>query len=132
MSDYDDPKNVVDAEVISDVSGYRQTKYSRTESSWTGSGQGGPRVTYFSMVGPSSPGHQGMPVATIITLGLIFGCLFQWGFLAALGFVFFYIICSAVGIYCNLQTVLRGRVPNPWISRLCAWGVSLMLVSWLV
>lgn len=130
MSDYDDAKNVVDAEIINDVSGYRQTSSSR--QTYGAGQQAGPRFTYFTMVGPSAPGHQGLPVASAITLGLFFACLFQWGFLAALGFAFFYCIASAIGIYYNLRMVLMGRVPNPWISRLCAWGVSMLLVSWLV
>ncbi len=132
MSDYDDPRrNVVDAEVIKDVPGASRDGSFRS-GGWSSSSQGGRRFTYFSMMGPSAPGHQQMPLASFITLVLFFSCWFQWGFLAALGFAFFYFIASAVGIWHNLQTVLRGGIPNPWLSRIFSWGISLLLVSWLV
>ncbi len=135
MSDYDDPRrNVVDAEVIKDVPGApRGDRGTFFNGGFAGSSRcGSRRVTYFSMMGPSAPGHQQMPLAGFITLVLILSCLFHWGFLAALGFVFFYMIASGIGIWYNLQTVLKGGIPNPWLSRVLAWGASLLLVSLLV
>lgn len=68
----------------------------------------------------------------LVTLTLFFFCLFKWGFLAALGFAFFEAVGSAFGLYYNLHTLLEGRVPNPWISRIIIWCVSLGLVAMLV
>ena len=83
MSEYDDPKNVVDAEIITDVSG--QKEYSRSQGygrqsetfySYESSGGSRTHYTYFSMMGPSAPGHQQMSLAWCISLVLFFFCLF--------------------------------------------------------
>ncbi len=139
MSEYDDPKNVVDAEIITDVAGQQghsrsqgYGKQSDTFCSYESSDGYRTHYTYFSMMGPSAPGHQQMSLAWGISLVLFFFCLFKWGFLAGLGFGFFYLIGSCIGIYCNLKTVMQGKIPNPWITRCCVWGASLLLVSWLV
>ncbi len=112
-------QTVVDAEVVNTGSDY-------------GRGSGQTRYTYFSMMGPASPGHQGREYAGIITLFLFFYCLMQWGFLAALGFAFFYVTGSAVGLYWMLRSLLAGRVPNPWLWRTGTWLASMLLVSRLV
>ena len=137
MSEYDDPKNVVDAEIITDASSRndRSRSYggqSETYYSYKSSDGSRTQYTYFSMMGPSAPGHQQMSLACGITLGLMLFCFIKWNFLATLGFAFFYIIGSCLGIYFNFRTVLQGRVPNPWITRCCVWGASMLLVSWLV
>lgn len=132
MSEYDDPKNVVDAEIITDVSGRKG--YERQSGTYYSSNSDGFRTqyTYFSMMGPGAPGHQQISLAWAITLALLLFCLFKWGFLAALGFGFFYLVGSCLGIYSNFRTVMQGKMPNPWITRICVWGASMLLVSWLV
>ena len=54
------------------------------------------------------------------------------GFLAALGFAFFYILAAGAGLYYNTHRLLTGHVPNPWPWRIGSWIVCLALVSWLV
>ncbi len=132
MSEYDDPKNVVDAEIITDVSGRKG--YERQSGAYYSSSSDGFRTqyTYFSMMGPGAPGHQQISLAWGITLALLLFCFFKWGFLAGLGFGFFYLVGSCLGIYSNLRTVMQGKMPNPWITRICVWGASMLLVSWLV
>ncbi len=121
-------KRVFEAEVV----GY--VLHGGKRSGWSSfqSGPQGPRLTYFSMMGPGAPGHQGMSLASAITLGIFAACLVQWGFLAGLGFLFFHFLASAAGVYHNFRMVLEGRVPNPWLWRAGSWAFSLLLVSWLV
>ena len=138
MSSNDKNNDVIDAEVVDDgrtpYNSSRTTYTSYTSYSGTGSRNGfdGGRVTFISMAGPSAPGHQGLPLAPLLTLSLFLACLFQWGFLAALGFAFFYAIASALGVYNNVRTIMQGRMPNPWLWRIGSWVVCMLLVSWLV
>ena len=154
----DDKKNVVDVEVISEEhddsrknGGTYTATYYYTNS---GNGTGYERhYTYQDMFGLHAPGRDGLQYAGIVTLTLFFFCLFKFSnhaiinsiqsagnrifflislFLAALGFAFFEAVGSAFGLYYNLHTLLEGRVPNPWISRIIIWCVSLGLVAMLV
>lgn len=130
--------DVIDVEVVNREPGDGQNDSSRTRytassySSYQSGSGNGPTVTFFSMAGTGAPGHQGLPLASFITFFLFFACLFKWGFLAALGFAFFYAIGAAAGIYHNMRTVLQGRLPNPWFWRAGNWIVSLALVAWMV
>ncbi len=90
-----------------------------------------PRFNLYT-VRTHSPVYAGAPTGSFITLVLFFTCLFQWGFLAALGFIFFYIICAGIGFYYNLRRMVSGYAPTPWLTRIVSWIVCLGLVSWLV
>ena len=131
----------VDAEVMHD-DGARSKAGADASSSWrafssedrgtTGAyATDGGRVTFFTMSRLGAPGHQGLPQASTVTLILFFVCLFQWGFLAALGFAFFCTIGAALGIVYNMRRVMQGVLPNPWVWRIGNWCVSLLLVAWL-
>ena len=118
----DDKKNVVDVEVISEEhddsrknGGTYTATYYYTNS---GNGTGYERhYTYQDMFGLHAPGRDGLQYAGIVTLTL---------------FSFFEAVGSAFGLYYNLHTLLEGRAPNPWISRIIIWCVSLGLVAMLV
>lgn len=133
----DDKKNIVDVEVISEEHDDSRKKGGTYTATYyytnSGNGTGYERhYTYQDMFGLHAPGRDGLQYAGIVTLTLFFFCLFKWGFLAALGFAFFEAVGSAFGLYYNLHTLLEGRVPNPWISRMIIWCVSLGLVAMLV
>lgn len=142
MDDNDkNDKQVHDAEVISSSQDggrgrpYVNTVYMRVESDGSGSGFGRNRMGFGSVWGtgfglPSSSTE--LAVCRGITLGLILTCLIQWGFLAALGFVFFYTIFSVLGVFVGMSRVLQGHIPSPWPWRIGNWVVSMLLISWLV
>lgn len=66
-----------------------------------------------------------------ITLFLMALCAVQFGVLAAVGFLFFYLIGSWIAIFAGLQRAMRGKLTNPWLPRIFNWGTCWLLVGWL-
>ncbi len=107
--------------------------YSQRPSSGQGwQGGRGPHISFHYIRTNRTDACQGMQIANCITLVIFLSCLFNWGFLAALGFAFFYAIAAGIGLTWNVQRLLSGRMPMPWAWRIGSWLVCLLLVSWLV
>lgn len=123
-------KDIIDVEIVDEGNDTSngQSQHTRTYQS-CGRRCG---TTFFTMTQFQSPGHQGMMPASTVTLILFFICLFQWGFLAALGFIFFYAMGAILGSVYTMRQVMQGRVPNPWFWRLGNWFVSMAIVSCLI
>lgn len=70
-------------------------------------------------------------MAALITLTIFFACLFQWGLLAAIGFLVFHTIGSAICSIHSARQLVRGLPYNIWSLRLCNWIVSFFITAWL-
>lgn len=66
-----------------------------------------------------------------VTLALFVVVLVRFGFLAGLGFLFFHLAGSAVGMYRNIRALTQGRTPHPWLWRLASWAAAFGLAGWL-
>ncbi len=135
----DNKKEVLEAEYVGDSAHEPARSYSYGQYTYREYGNGGDgphgrtRFTVFRFRDNNRlDACRGMQLANFITMVLFFTCLFQWGFLAALGFAFFYAIAAGAGLYYNTHKLLTGHVPNPWPWRIGSWIVCLALVSWLV
>ncbi len=60
-----------------------------------------------------------LPAFVTLVLGLSLGI--QWGFLASLGFFFFYILGSALALGVSLRRTLLGKPVLVWFNRLLVW-----------
>lgn len=69
--------------------------------------------------------------APAVTLALFVVVLVRFGFLAGLGFLFFHLAGSAVGMYRNIRALTLGRTPHPRLWRLASWAGSFALAGWL-
>ena len=69
-------------------------------------------------------------LAASVTFALFMVCLAQFGFLAGIGFVFFHIIGTVMGVMRDLRQFSAGRLPNPWTWRIGNWAVSFLLTAW--
>lgn len=69
--------------------------------------------------------------APAVTLALLFIVLFRFGFLACLGFLFFYAIGAAYSTVQIIRRMAEGRSANPWPWRIGNWAVSFLLAGWL-
>ncbi len=63
-----------------------------------------------------------------ITLALTLAAAFSYGFLGAIGFLFFYTIGSIMGFALKWRGFLKGVWLNPWLVRIAVWGGSWLLV----
>lgn len=80
------------------------------------------------------PSGQGMPPAclpTIVTLALALVAAFQFGLLAAIGFLVFAAIGRALTFFMTIRHLLEGRFFNPWVPHVVTWVVCWLLVAWL-
>ena len=96
----DNKKEVLEAEYVGDSTHEPARNYSYGQyNTYSGNGQraGGARFTVFQFRDNRLDACRGMQLANFITMVLFFTCLFQWGFLAALGFAFFYILAAGAG-----------------------------------
>lgn len=66
-----------------------------------------------------------------ISLCLFVICWAQYGFLAALGFVFFHAIFGIIGSVQASRSLMAGRPFNIWLWRCCNWALSLFITVWL-
>lgn len=78
-----------------------------------------------------SPADQGSCLAACVTIFIFFACLGQYGFLAALGFVFFHVLIGIFSSVRQARLLMRGQPFNPWLWRACNWLFSYLLVAWL-
>ncbi len=63
-----------------------------------------------------------LPGMVTLILGISLGI--QLGFLASLGFFFFYILGSALAMGISVRRTLMGKKVNIWINRVLVWGLS--------
>lgn len=136
---------VVDVEIVHDgqqtggQSGFHSAGWrsgnarSFTWTSWKASGGNGGSGTGGMPGFGSFGGMQGQyaGLSFWITLGLMLACGMQYGFLAAIGFLFFYVIGAALGMFFTVSHLLNGRVINPWLIRGCNWTACWLLTAWL-
>lgn len=146
-------KRVVDAEIVHDgqhsggqsgQSGFHSQRWNSgssqgfTWTSWQSSGSGkeenggnggGAGFGGFSPFGGAQGQFSGLPFW--ITFGLMLACGVQYGFLAAIGFLFFYVLGSALGMFFTVSRLLNGMAINPWAVRICNWAACWLLTTWL-
>ena len=80
------------------------------------------------------PSGQGLPPAclpTLITLVLALVVAFQFGILAAIGFLVFAAISRLLIFFMSIRHFLEGRFFNPWVPHLISWFICWLLVAWL-
>ena len=70
-------------------------------------------------------------LAAFITLSIFFACLFQWGLLAAIGFIVFHTIGSVVSSIHTARQLMRGLSYNIWSLRISNWIISFFITAWL-
>lgn len=70
-------------------------------------------------------------LAALITLSIFFACLFQWGLLAAIGFIVFHTIGSVLSSIHTARQLIRGLPYNIWSLRICNWIISFFITAWL-
>lgn len=68
---------------------------------------------------------------SFITLFLTIAAWIQFGFLAALGFVFFIIIGKVFTIYIQIHSLLQNKYIPPLLMNFIIWGIAYALVAWL-
>ncbi len=110
-------KQVVVAEVIEDDDNYNQ----RAEStiSFGVHGRGWRQQNVF--VQNSKP-FSSLPA--LITLILTVSMGLQAGFLASIGFLFFYVIGTVLALIFSVRRTLQGRVVYPWVHRILVWTAA--------
>ncbi len=111
------PSNVVDAELVDDgehgSGGYRQS-----------------HSNVFFFTSASSPFYS--PVRTgVITLALAVAMGIQYGFLAILGFLFFYAALSLLSLALRINMLFKGYVLPPLLIQCCTWLLCWLIVSHL-
>ncbi len=62
-----------------------------------------------------------------ITLILAVGMGVQAGFLASIGFLFFYAIGSALALTITVRRTLQGKAVYVWLNRILVWGVAFVI-----
>lgn len=75
--------------------------------------------------------YSGGCLGPAITFGLFLLALAQYGLLAAIGFMVFYAIGSALGIVYQAKKLVLGIATNPWGWRIWTWAISFLLTIWL-
>ena len=69
--------------------------------------------------------------APAITVFLLIVVLVRFGFLAGLGFLFFYAIGAAFGTLQLIRRIAEGKAASPWLWRIANWTISFLLAGWL-
>ncbi len=62
-----------------------------------------------------------------ITLGLFLGVVWQAGFLAGIGFAFFYILGSCLALFVSVRRTLQRKSVFVWLNRILVWAIAYML-----
>lgn len=70
-------------------------------------------------------------LAAFITLCIFMACLFQWGLLAAIGFIVFHTIGNIISSIHSARQLMRGFMYNIWNLRIINWLISFFLTAWL-
>ncbi len=119
----------VEAEIIDDADTHG---YASGQSAY-GSGQEGPGGPHWRVhgrgfgrgwqqngaFGQASRELSCLPALITLALGVSLGI--QWGFLASLGFFFFYILGSALALGVSVRRTLMGKPVLVWFNRLLVW-----------
>ena len=130
----DDMRRVHDVEILGPDNGGRNSgRYGARQDMFGGTGPEG------SWHGPDTVfktvfnyrGGQNACAGPAISFTLFLICLFGYGFLAGLGFVFFLTVGSVLGSWRTMRQLMAGEAPNPWLWRLGTWAVSFFLTVWL-
>ena len=102
-------------------------------SQWRGQ-RGSYRAYYFNPAGATSfwtgNVYSGGCLSPAITFGFFMLALIQYGLLAAIGFMFFYIVGSVIGTVYQARKLVEGILTNPWGWRFWNWGISFLLTVW--
>lgn len=115
----------LEAEIVEEGTSY--------QSSRTGGGAygGQRRREYVNRTITFAPVDTTGCLAALITLTLFFACLFQWGLLAAIGFIVFHTIGSVISSIHTARQLVRGLSYNIWNLRICNWVISFFITAWL-
>lgn len=70
-------------------------------------------------------------LAALVTVTVFMACLFQWGLLAGIGFLFFHTIGSIFSSLHTARQLVRGLPYNIWSLRICNWIISFFITAWL-
>lgn len=131
---------VIDAELVNDSrpsasdsrEGFGQNAGWQVNQQSYQKGQRYNRVFYTSFPGNGqTEGLSQSCVVTVVMLALTLGAGFQYGFLAALGFLVFAGIGRAVTFVVFMRRLLEGRHINPWLLHGTTWFICWLLVAWL-
>ena len=79
------------------------------------------RTTHSPLFSPMGTG--------VITFALALAMGLQYGFLAILGFLFFYFLLSALSLVLRFNMLFKGYVLPPLLVQCCSWALSWLIVS---
>lgn len=127
-----DGEKVYDAEVIHEE--YRHEERTSSGGSQGRHGFHGTSWSWTSMRGGMG-GLGGFDTASryapAITVFLLIVVLVRFGFLAGLGFLFFYVIGAAFGTLQLIRRIAEGKAVYPWLWRIANWAIAFLLAGWL-
>lgn len=125
---------VIEAELVdeSQTSSWSVHQQSQRQSFQDGQGQRYSRVFYTSFPGNAQTDKLSQScMVSLVMLALTLGAGFQYGFLAALGFLVFAGIGRAVTFVIFMRRLLEGRPISVWALHGLTWLVCWLLVAWL-
>ena len=79
------------------------------------------RTTHSPFISPMGTG--------VITFAMAVAMGLQYGFLALLGFLFFYLLLSALSLILRFNMLFKGYVLHPLLVQCCSWVLSWLIVS---
>lgn len=125
-----DKEKVYDAEVIHEEYHYDTTATAGERRNGGGSGfrMASWNWTSTGGLGAFDAASRYVPAVTAILAIVV---LFRFGFLACLGFLFFYAVGAAVGTVRLIRRMAEGKSLNPWLWRIGNWAVAFLLAGWL-
>ncbi len=115
---------VVEAEVIdnNEQADYGQRLFQKKSVAFEVHGRGWQQQRVFEQ---ASQGFSCLPI--LITLILIVSMALQAGFLASIGFVFFYILGSFLSLFVSVRRTLQGKIVYAWLNRVLVWTLAYAL-----
>lgn len=116
-------KKTLEAEIVEEGTSY--------QSSGRGGGRYGGRRAYVNRTITFAPVDTTGCLAGLISLTIFFACLFQWGLLAAIGFIVFHTLGSVISSIHTARQLMRGLPYNIWSLRICNWVISFFITAWL-
>ena len=96
-----------------------------------GNGPGNRRRIYAGRTITFAPIDNSGCLAAFITLCIFMACLFQWGLLAAIGFIVFHTIGNIISSIHSARQLMRGFMYNIWNQRIINWLISFFITAWL-
>ena len=128
-ADNDREQKIYDAEIIHGE--YRADDTASSEYRRNAGGFHTASWSWTSMRGGMNAFDAASRYAPVVTLFLLFTVLFRFGFLACLGFLFFYAIGAAFSTIRLIRRMAEGKSANPWPWRIGNWTASFLLAGWL-